>query len=92
LVPQASPICQSGLLFYNTLFDENASCHLALGRGYADTIRDHHNRSLQECREMGLNDSMIHVDFMIGCDTMKIEAKCRDGRVVTIFKDGNWAF
>ena len=92
LVPQASPICQSGLLFYNTLFDENASCHLAVGRGYADTIRDHHNRTLQECRDMGLNDSMIHVDFMIGCDTMKIEAKCRDGRVVTIFKDGNWAF
>ena len=92
LVPQDSPISQSGLLFYNTLFDENASCHLALGRGYADTIRDHHNRSLEECRNMGLNDSMIHVDFMIGCDTMKIEAKCRDGRTVTIFKDGNWAF
>ena len=92
LVPQASPIAQSGILFYNTLFDENASCHLAVGRGYADTIRDHHNRSLEECRNMGLNDSMIHVDFMIGCDTMKIEAKCRDGRTVTIFEDGNWAF
>ncbi len=92
LVPQQSPISQSGLLFYNTLFDENASCHLALGRGYADTIRDHHNRTLEECREMGLNDSMIHVDFMIGCNTMDIDGICADGRVVPIFRGGNWAF
>ncbi len=92
LVPQASPISQSGLLFYNTLFDENASCHLAVGRGYADTIRDHHNRTLEECRQMGLNDSMIHVDFMIGCDTMNIDATCADGSVVRIFENGNWAF
>ena len=92
LVPQASPIAQSGILFYETLFDENASCHLAMGMGYADTIADHHNKTLEECRELGINDSMIHVDFMIGCDTMKIEALCRDGKTVTIFKDGNWAF
>ena len=92
LVPQASPIAQSGILFYETLFDENASCHLAMGMGYADTIRGHHEKTLEECRKLGINDSMIHVDFMIGCDTMKIEAKCRDGRTVTIFKDGNWAF
>ena len=92
LVPQASPIAQSGLLFYETLFDENASCHLAMGMGYADTMADHHNKTLEECRALGINDSMIHVDFMIGCDTMKIDAICRDGRTVTIFKDGNWAF
>ena len=92
LVPQASPIAESGLLFYNTLFDENAACHLALGMGYADTIRDHHNKSLEECRQLGINDSMIHVDFMIGCDSMCIEAKTRDGKVVTIFKNGKWAF
>ena len=92
LVPQASPIAQSGLLFYNTLFDENAACHLALGMGYADTIRDHHNKSLEQCRQLGINDSMIHEDFMIGCDSMRIEAKTRDGKVVTIFKNGNWAF
>ena len=92
LVPQASPIAQSGLLFYNTLFDENAACHLALGMGYADTIRDHHNKSLEQCRQLGINDSMIHEDFMIGCDSMCIEAKTRDGKVVTIFKNGNWAF
>lgn len=92
LVPQQSPIAQSGLLFYETLFDENASCHLAMGMGYADTIADHHNKTLEECRALGINDSMIHVDFMIGCDTMKIDAICRDGRTVTIFKAGNWAF
>ena len=92
LVPQASPICQSGILFYNTLFDENAACHLALGRGFADTIKDFENKSLQECRELGINDSMIHVDFMIGCDTMNIDAICVGGKVVPIFRGGNWAF
>ena len=92
LVPQASPISESGLLFYNTLFDENASCHLALGAGYADTIRDHHNKTLEECRELGINDSMIHEDFMIGCDSMNIDAICADGKVVPVFRNGNWAF
>ena len=92
LVPQASPICQSGILFYNTLFDENAACHLAVGRGFTDCIRDHHNKTLQECQERGINDSMIHVDFMIGCDTMNIDATCADGKVVPIFRNGNWAF
>ena len=92
LVPQASPICQSGILYYETLFDENAACHLAMGAGFADTIRDHHNKTLKECQELGINDSMIHVDFMIGCDTMNIDAHCADGKVVPIFRDGNWAF
>ena len=92
LVPQRSPIAESGLLFYNTLFDENASCHLAVGMGYADTIRDHHNKTLEECRELGINDSMIHEDFMIGCDTMNIDATTHDGKVIPIFRNGNWAF
>ena len=92
LVPQASPICESGLLFYNTLFDENAACHLAVGRGFTDTIRDHHNKTLDECRALGINDSMIHVDFMIGCDTMNIDAICAGGKIVPIFRNGNWAF
>ena len=92
LVPQHSPICESGLLFYNTLFDENAACHLAMGMGYADTIRDHHNRTLEECRLLGINDSMIHEDFMIGCDSMNIDAICADGKIVAIFRNGNWAF
>ena len=92
LVPQASPIAESGILFYNTLFDENAACHLALGMGFADTIQDHHNKSLEECRALGINDSMIHEDFMIGCDSMNIDAVCADGKLVPVFRGGNWAF
>lgn len=92
LVPQASPIAESGLLFYNTLFDENAACHLALGMGFADCIRDFQNKTLEECRALGVNDSMIHEDFMIGCDTMNIDAVCEDGETVPIFRNGNWAF
>ena len=92
LVPQRSPIAESGILFYNTLFDENAACHLALGMGFADTIQDFQNKTLEECRALGINDSMIHEDFMIGCDSMNIDATCADGRVVPIFRGGNWAF
>lgn len=91
-VPQDSPIAQSGLLFYNTLYDENAACHLALGDGYADTIENYQNRTLEECRALGLNDSMIHEDFMIGCDSMNIDAITADGRTVPIFRGGRWAF
>lgn len=92
LVPQSSPISASGLLFYNTLFDENAACHLALGAGFADTINGYQEKSLDDCRALGINESMIHTDFMIGCDSMAIDATCRDGRVVPIFRQGNWAF
>ena len=92
LVPQRSPICESGLLFYSTLFDENAACHLAVGAGFTDTIRDNHSKTLEECRALGINESMVHEDFMIGCDTMNIDAICDDGKVVPIFRDGNWAF
>ena len=92
LVPQKSPIAESGLLFYNTLFDENAACHLALGMGFADTIDDFQNKTLDECRRLGINESMIHEDFMIGCDTMDITATTWDGREVPVFRQGNWAF
>ena len=92
LVPQDSPICRSGLLFYNTLFDENAACHLALGMGFANCLRDYGQYTLEECRAKGVNDSMVHTDFMIGCDDLSITGRTRDGREVQIFKDGNWAF
>ena len=92
LVPYDSPIQNSGLLFYNTLFDENAACHLALGMGFADTIRGYADKTLEECRKLGVNDSMIHEDFMIGSADMNIEALCEDGKTVPIFKSGNWAF
>ena len=92
LVPQRSPICESGLLFYSTLFDENAACHLAVGAGFTDTIRDNHSKTLEECRALGINESMVHEDFMIGCDSMNIDAICADGKIVPIFRGGNWAF
>ena len=92
LVPYDSPIRKSGILFYNTLFDENAACHLALGMGFADTIENFHERTLEECRALGVNDSMIHEDFMIGSEDMNIDAICADGKTVPIFRNGNWAF
>jgi len=92
LVPEASPIAESGILFYNTLFDENAACHLAIGMGFADTIDDFQNKTLEECRALGINDSMIHEDFMIGCASMNIVATTRDGKQIPIFRQGNWAF
>ena len=92
LVPYDSPIQKSGLLFYETLFDENAACHLALGMGFADTIKDFDKYTLEECRKMGVNDSMIHEDFMIGAADLDIDAVTRDGKTVPIFRKGNWAF
>lgn len=91
LVPYESPICQSGILFYNTLFDENAVCHLALGMGFVDTIRGYQDMSLEDCRKLGVNDSMIHEDFMIGTPDLSIDAICRDGKTVAIFRNGTWA-
>lgn len=92
LVPVNSPISESGLLFYETLFDENAACHLALGMGFADSIKDFDKYTLEECREKGINDSMIHVDFMIGYEGLNIDAVTRDGKTVPIFRNGTWAF
>lgn len=92
LVPTKSPISESGLLFYNTLFDENAACHLALGAGFTACLRDYDKYSLEEAHAKGINDSQIHEDFMIGCAELSIVATTRDGHEVQIFKDGNWAF
>ncbi|MBQ6935566.1 MAG: aminopeptidase [Clostridia bacterium] len=91
LIPQDSPIANTGILFYNTLFDENASCHVALGRGFCDTIDDFQNKTLEECQTLGVNDSMIHVDFMIGADDLTITGY-KDGKAYPIFVNGNWAF
>ena len=92
LVPVNSPISESGMLFFNTLFDENAACHLALGFGFADTIKGFEDKTLEECRALGVNDSMIHQDFMIGYEGLDIDAVTRDGRTVPIFRGGKWAF
>ena len=92
LVPYDSPIRNSGIMFYNTLFDENAACHLALGAGFTSCIRDYDKYSIEECRSMGINDSMIHEDFMIGSHDTDITGITADGREVPIFRNGNWAF
>ena len=92
LVPWDSPIRESGLLFYNTLFDENAACHLALGRGYSSNIRDYEKYSLEQLRELGVNDSMVHEDFMIGTADLAITGVTASGGRVELFRGGGWAF
>ena len=92
LVPFESPINTSGILFYNTLYDENATCHLALGMGFTDCVKDYHKYTKEDFEKMGVNDSMIHVDFMIGSRDLDIKGVTRDGKEVQIFKNGTWAF
>ena len=87
-----SPINRSGILFYNTLFDENASCHFAFGKGYEVCVRDYAGYSAAELQTLGVNDSMIHVDFMIGCEDLSIDGITADGRKVAVFRQGNWCF
>ena len=91
LIPYDSPIANTGILFYNTLFDENASCHVALGRGFCDTIDGFEDKTLEECHQLGINDSMIHVDFMIGAADLEITGY-KDGKAYPVFRNGNWAF
>ena len=92
IIPFDSPINNSGVLFYNTLFDENASCHLALGKGFNECLKDYEKYSEEECIRRGINESMIHVDFMIGSSDMNITGITANGERVAILKDGNWAF
>lgn len=92
LVPYSSPIRESGILFYNTLFDENAACHLAIGRGFTNLHKNYENMTEDEAHAAGINKSVVHEDFMIGTADMSITAVCKDGKAVKIFKDGEWAF
>lgn len=92
LVPYESPIRNSGIMFYNTLFDENAACHLALGRGYTSNIENYGSYTLDELRAMGVNDSMVHEDFMIGSADLAVTGIRATGERVPIFTDGGWAF
>lgn len=91
LVPDSSPISQSGLTFYNTLFDENASNHLALGSAYAFSLEGGVDMSQEELAEAGLNRSQVHVDFMIGSDQMDVDGIKEDGSRVPIFRNGEWS-
>ena len=92
LIAYDSPINNTGVLFYNTLFDENASCHLALGRGFNNCLEGYENYTNEECEKQGINSSMIHVDLMIGSKDLSIVGVTKDGKRVQVFKDGNWAF
>ncbi|EPD50199.1 hypothetical protein HMPREF1210_02770 [Paenisporosarcina sp. HGH0030] len=92
LVPHQSPISESGLLFYNTLYDENASNHLAIGSAYAFCLDGGKKMSQEELAENGLNQSITHVDFMIGSEQMDIDGILEDGSREAIFRAGNWAF
>lgn len=92
LVPDESPVSQSGLIFYNTLFDENASCHIALGKAYPTNVEDGAKMDDKQLDEHGVNDSMVHVDFMIGSAEMDIDGVYEDGRREAVFRKGTWAF
>lgn len=89
LVPYTSPINQTGLLFFNTLYDENAACHVALGMGFKELIDV--NLTTEQAKEKGINDSIIHVDFMIGTKDLNIVGVDDKGKKHQIFKDGEWA-
>lgn len=91
LVPHESPISQSNILFLNTLFDENASNHLAIGSGYAFNVKGGKTMTPEELAESGVNASITHVDFMIGSADMDIDGIAADGTAVPVFRNGNWA-
>ena len=90
LVPYDSPVSKSGILFFNTLYDENAACHLALGRPYPENIEGGETMSKEELAARGANDSMQHIDFMIGTQGTDVDGIQEDGTVVPVFRDGNW--
>ena len=92
LVPDASPISQSGLIFYNTLFDENASCHVALGKAYPTNLEGGSEMTDEELDQHGVNDSLTHVDFMIGSAELDIDGILPDGSTEAVFRKGAWAF
>ena len=91
LVPYDSPISNSNILFYNTLFDENASCHFALGKAYPTTVEGGSELDDSKVKEIGLNDSLIHEDFMVGTEDLEIIGY-KDEKEFKIFENGNWAF
>lgn len=91
LVPHSSPISQANTVFFNTLFDENASCHLAFGKAYPTSIENGPSMSEDQLKDAGVNDSLIHEDFMIGSSDLSIIGIMEDGKEVQVFKDGEWA-
>ena len=92
LIAHDSPISNTGILFYNTLYDENASCHVALGRGFDNCVADYAKYSQDELHELGVNDSMIHVDFMIGGPELDITGVTANGDKISVLSKGEWCF
>ena len=92
LVPYDSPIRNTGILFFNTLFDENASCHLAFGEAYPSSVRGGEDMSEEEQKAAGLNRSMTHVDFMVGTSDLSGVGTTHDGEEIPVFVNGNFAF
>lgn len=92
LIPCSSPIKQTGILFLNTLYDENASCHFALGMGFPDCYDGGLEMNKEQLLAAGINDSATHVDFMLGTDDLSIVGTTADGEEFVIFRDGDWAF
>ncbi|RDE09222.1 aminopeptidase [Pelagibacterium lacus] len=92
LVPNSSPISQSGILFYNTLFDENAACHIAMGQCYSECIAGGDKLTEEQIAEKGGNASLIHIDWMIGSAEIDIDGITHDGDRVPVFRKGEWAF
>lgn len=92
LVPHESPVSKSGLIFYNTLFDENASCHIALGKAYPTNLEGGSDMDKEELDKHGANDSLTHVDFMIGSEKLDIDGVKEDGTIEPVFRKGTWAF
>ena len=91
LVPKESPVNQCGFLFYETLFDENACCHCALGMGFKEVLPGGDDMTMEEAQKHGINDSIIHVDFMVGADDLAIDGIRADGTCVPVFRNGTWA-
>lgn len=90
LIGKNSPIAKSGILFYNTLFDENASCHLAIGKGYPTTVKNGDTLTKTQLKNAGVNDSIEHVDFMIGTPDLTVTGIKHSGEEVPLFNDGDW--
>lgn len=90
LVGYNSPISNSGLIFFNTLLDENASCHFAFGKAYPTCLKDGDNMSEEELIKNGANDSLTHVDFMVGSEELEIIGETAEGEKIQVFKNGDW--
>ena len=90
LVPHSSPIASSGLLFNNTLFDENAASHIALGQAYSSCLKNGDKLTPEQLAKLGANDSLIHVDWMIGSGQMNVDGITAEGKIEPLMRQGEW--